>query len=69
MISKENMLQLKQLIPAGERSDFMDEALKEALIDYGRRKAIDAMNRMAESGEFSKLSTKEFLKTRHDGLL
>lgn len=69
MISKELLMQFRQLIPAGERSDFMEKTLEQALTNYGRRKASDAMDKMAEEGLFSKLSTKEFLKTRHDGLL
>lgn len=69
MISKETLMQFRQLIPAGERSDFMNKVLKEALVSYGRRKASEAIDKMAEEGLFSKLSTEEFLKTRHDGLL
>ncbi len=60
-------MQFRQLIPAGERSDFMNETLEEALIRYGRRKAIDGMRRMSE--ENLNISTKEFLKIRHEGLL
>ena len=67
MISKEILMQFRQLIPAGERSDFINEALEEAIIDYGRRKAIEGMRRLSE--ENLNISTKEFLKTRHDGLL
>lgn len=69
MMSKELLAQFYQLVPSGDRSNFMNEALEEYLTRYGRQKAIEAMDRMAESGEFSKLSTKEFLKTRHEGLL
>ena len=67
MISKELLVQFRQIIPAGERSDFMEKTLKEALIDYGRRKAIEGMRKISE--ENLNISTKEFLKTRHDGLL
>lgn len=69
MISKELLAQFYQLVPSGERSDVMNEALEEFIISYGRRKAIEYMQRAAESGEYSKLSTKEFLKQRHEGLL
>lgn len=68
MISKEILVQFRQLIPAGERSDFMNDALKEAITDYGRRKASEAMDEIA-MGNDRKFSTKDFLKTRHEGLL
>lgn len=69
MMSRELLIQLNQLVPAGERSNFMNEALEEAITRYGRKKASETMDKLAKSGAFSKLSTKEFLKTRHDGLL
>lgn len=68
MISKEILVQFRQLIPSGERSDFVNDALEDAIIDYGRRKASEAMDKIAmESGR--KFSTKDFLKTRHEELL
>lgn len=69
IVSKELLLKFRQLIPAEERSNFINTALKEALTRYGRQQASQAIDKMAEEGLFSKLSTKEFLKTRHDGLL
>jgi ABC-type amino acid transport substrate-binding protein len=69
MISKEILMQFRQLIPAGERSDFMNETLEEALTQYSRKKASEAMDKMVKDGVFAKLSTKGFLKTRHNGLL
>lgn len=67
MISKEIMMELKQLIPSGERSDFVNEALKEALIDYARRKAIEKMDKIAQQN--LNISAAEFLKAKHEGLL
>lgn len=67
MVSKEIMMELNQLIPSGERSDFVNEALKEALIDYARRKAIEEMDKIAQQN--LNISTAEFLKTKHEGLL
>lgn len=68
MISKEILKSLHQIIPAGERSNFVNEALEDAIIDYGRRKASQKMDNLSKNWG-SKISTKEFLKTRHEGLL
>lgn len=67
MISKELLAQFYQLVPSGERSDCINEALDEYLTNYGRRKAIEGMRRLSEQN--LSISTKEFLKQRHEGLL
>lgn len=67
MIDQTTLKQLYQLIPAGERSNFVNESLKESIIKYGRRKAAEEMDKLADIG--LNLSTKEFLKLRHNGLL
>ena len=68
MVSKEILLQLNQIVPSGQRSNFINRALKEALTRYSRGKALQELDKIANSGEF-KLSAKKFLKTRHEGLL
>ncbi|MEK7672900.1 MAG: hypothetical protein AAB373_03375 [Patescibacteria group bacterium] len=67
MISKDILLEFNELIPPGERSNFMNSTLENALIQFSRRKASEEMDKLAAGN--LKISTKEFLKTRHDGLL
>lgn len=66
MISKEILKNLHQAIPAGQRSDFVNKALDEALIDYGRRKASEEMDKLREKWKL-KLSTKEMIKLKNYG--
>lgn len=68
MISKEILKSLHQVIPAGQRSDFVNKTLEEALIDYGRRRASEEIDNLSKKWG-SKISTEEFLRTRHEGLL
>lgn len=41
MIDEDIIERLEQLIPTGERSDFVNSTINEALVLYGRRKAFD----------------------------
>lgn len=41
MIDEDLIDRLETLIPSGERSDFLNEAMNEALTDYGRKKAFE----------------------------
>lgn len=41
MINEDIVSKLEQLVPAGERSDFCNNVMDEALILYGRRKAFE----------------------------
>ncbi|MBI5753737.1 hypothetical protein HZA40_01170 [Candidatus Peregrinibacteria bacterium] len=66
MISKENMMQLKQLIPAGERSDFINKTLEEAIKSYKRRKASEEMDKLSARLNL-KMSTEELIKIKNYG--
>ena len=41
MIDEDLIDRLETLIPSGERSDFMNTAMNEALASYGRKKAFE----------------------------
>ncbi len=60
--------QLNDLVPAGKRSDFVNEMLDDALKQVARKIAFEKMGKFAKK-EGKKLSTEDFLKTRNDGRL
>lgn len=64
MINVPLLEQMETLIPTGERSDFVNEALEEKMIDLSRTKALA---RMEESIKKQKKvhTTKEILKILH----
>lgn len=64
MIDTPLLEQMEILIPAGERSDFVNEALEEKMIDLSRTKALA---RMEESIKKQKKvhTTEEILKILH----
>lgn len=66
MINRETLMRFYQLIPAGERSDFLNGTLKEALINYGRRKASEQIDKFRKEWKL-KLSTKEIIKLKNYG--
>lgn len=66
MISKETLMQFRQMIPAGERSDFMDKVLKEALVSYRRRKASEEIDKLSQKLNL-KMSTEELIKLKNYG--
>lgn len=41
MVDHDITQRLEQLVPVGERSDFVNKAMDEALVLYGRRKAFE----------------------------
>ena len=49
-------------IPSGERSDFVNEALEESLVRYGRRKAFEEGTKLRESLNLKIGSDEELLK-------
>ncbi len=54
--------QMKSLIPAGERSDFVNEAMEKALIQFGRQKAFDEGTKLKEKLNLKIGSDEELLK-------
>lgn len=66
MISKEILKSLHQVIPAGERSDFVNEALEDALIDYSRKKAFEQIEKFRKEWKL-KMTTDEIIKLKNYG--
>ena len=66
MISKPVLLNLKSLIPAGERSDFVDDALDAALLQFQRKKAIEGMDAFRKKYKLT-MTTAEILRLRNYG--
>jgi hypothetical protein len=66
MISTSLLTSLTELIPLGERSDFVNQTLEEALTQVSRQKASEALAEFRKTNHL-KTSTKEILKIIHDG--
>lgn len=66
MIGRETLMQFYQLIPSGERSNFLNTTLKEALINYGRQKASEQIDKFRKEWKL-KLSTEELIQLKNYG--
>lgn len=66
MISMSVVEKLETLVPAGQRSDFINEALEENLAQYARRKAFEELDEFKKKHPL-KMSTGQILKIIHDG--
>lgn len=66
MISRPLIVEMKALIPQGERSDFINEILQEALVNYGRRKASEAMDAFRNKYKL-RMTTAEIIRLKNYG--
>lgn len=66
MIDQETLKKLYQLIPAGKRSDFVNESLKEAIVLFSRKKASQEIDKLRDVLNL-KLSTEEIIKLKNYG--
>lgn len=66
MINQDILVRIKEFIPAGERSDFVNKALGEAILRYARRRASIAMDELAKKMNL-RMSTEEFIKLKNYG--
>lgn len=66
MIDRDVFNKIEQYVPAGKRSDFVNEALNEAIIQYGRRKASEEMDKLRKKAKIS-MTTEEFIKLKNYG--
>ena len=57
---------LQIFVPAGKRSDFINEAVEEALLRFRRNKAGEGIMKIRKAAKL-KLSTEEILKCRDYG--
>lgn len=61
MVDVKLVKELEETVPSGERSNFINEALAEAMTQLSRRKAIEGLKKIRESNKV-KLKTKEILE-------
>ena len=66
MIEQSLLEELENIVPAGERSDFMNEAVEEKLAHIGRKKAYEYIKEFKKAQKKS-WSNKEILKFIHEG--
>lgn len=66
MIDKNILVRIVELLPAGKRSDFVNEALTDAIIHYGRKRASDEMDKLREKMKL-RMTTKEIIKLKNYG--
>jgi len=66
MLDKHIIVQINELVPAGKRSDFVNEALQDRLTGFARRKAFEDMRKMAKKTGF-RMTTDEILKLKNYG--
>lgn len=66
MISKEVLQHLHQVIPSGERSNFVNKALEEALIQFARRKACEEMDSLRKEWKL-KITNEELISLKNYG--
>ena len=64
MINTKLLEELAGMVHAGERSDFVNEALEEKIVNWGRRKALELMNESIKK-EKKFHTTEEILKVLH----
>lgn len=66
IIDKNIIIKIEQLMPAGKRSDFVNNALSESLIRYARKEASEAMDECAKQNTI-RLTTAEIIKLKNHG--
>ncbi|MBI2634523.1 hypothetical protein HYW82_02540 [Candidatus Peregrinibacteria bacterium] len=69
MIDRCILVKMEKLIPPGQRSDFVNKALDEAIVQFGRRKASEGMDKLAKelAAEGFTMSTEEFIRLKNYG--
>ncbi len=66
MIDARVVEKMEMMIPSGQRSDFVNECLEDALTKFSRNLAFEGMRKMAKKMKL-KLSTKEIIKLKNYG--
>ncbi len=66
MLDEKIILKIKQYVPQGERSDFVNEVLEEALDLLARTLACESMDRLREENPVS-ITTEEFIELKNYG--
>lgn len=66
MVNEDLLVEIKQYIPDGERSDFVNEALEGAIELFRRKKAVEEMDRIRNEDPV-KITTEEFIRLKNYG--
>lgn len=66
MVSKSLIMEIKQYVPEGERSDFANEAFEEALTTFRRKKAFENIAKFRKKVKLD-IPPDEFRKLRSYG--
>lgn len=66
MVNESLLVELNIYIPAGERSDFVNQAIEESIAQYKNRKAFEGMEKLRKKYHIH-LSTKEIIKAKNYG--
>lgn len=66
MVDLHVLEKFQKWIPAGERSDFVNHTLEEAVRRYKRKKAFDAMDELRERAHI-RMTSKEMIKRKNYG--
>jgi metal-responsive CopG/Arc/MetJ family transcriptional regulator len=66
MVSKKLLEELSAFVPQGQRSDFVNEALKEALDLFRRRKSVENMEKLRQEMKIT-ISNDELIKLKNYG--
>jgi len=66
MVNESLLVELNVYIPAGERSDFVNQAIEESIARYKMKKAFEGMDKLRKKYHI-RLSTKEIIKAKNYG--
>lgn len=66
MIEEHLIASINKDIPAGKRSDFVNDALTEYIVKFKRKKAFRMMDELREKANI-RISTKEMIKRKNYG--
>lgn len=66
MIGEDVLVKMQMWIPAGERSDFVNSAIDDAMVKFCRKKAMDAMDEFREKNKW-KMTDEQIRKARKYG--
>lgn len=66
MVNKDIFIEIKTWIPSGERSDFVNDALQEAIFRYKRKSASAMIDGLREKAKI-RMSTAEMIKRKNYG--
>lgn len=66
MINVQILGQIEKIVPQRKRSDFVNQALEEAINSCLRKKAVESMDVLAKQNDL-RMSTEEFVKLKNYG--